>query len=223
MFRYIVGTAALTVAIQIVYDLAKEPIGLGGGIILAAVLILLMTIVVWVDVQHANAVVVLRPTETPMNPQRGLILLVSPGKLDVPLSAVRHHKARLERCWLLATSKSLPAAQQLKDVIYQNWPAIQVHDPVELLVDPESLASTWGAVERIYSRLAPAAGLAENEIVADITGGQKPMTAGMTLACSSPNRKLQYMKTIRDENGDPQPGVAPQPIQIDLNVPFVIR
>jgi hypothetical protein len=48
-------------------------------------------------------------------------------------------------------------------------------------------------VDSIYRDATDEMGLAEQSIVADYTGGTKSMTAGMVLACVSPNRRLQYI------------------------------
>jgi hypothetical protein len=48
-------------------------------------------------------------------------------------------------------------------------------------------------VDSIYRDATDEMGLAEQSIVADYTGGTKSMTAGMVLACLSPNRRLQYI------------------------------
>jgi hypothetical protein len=73
-------------------------------------------------------------------------------------------------------------------------------------------------VVKILEVEAVKAGLKPNEIIADITGGVKPMTAGMTLACVARNRNMQYMKVPRDKTGQVIPGVTPEPIRVPIRI-----
>lgn len=209
LFRFIVGTAALTVVIQFFYDLSKDNYGPKGAATLAGFLVLVVALMLWLDYRHAHQPETSRPQENPITPHQGLILLISPFKKDLPLKAIEHHLEKLKYCWLISSKGSLDTAEELAVEINQRWPQINVFDVHDLIVDPENIESTYDVVNRIYEKMTSSLGLAENEIVADITGGQKPMTAGMALACSTPIRKMQYMKTIRDGKGDPVPGNEP--------------
>jgi len=51
--------------------------------------------------------------------------------------------------------------------------------------------------------------------VADISGGTKPMAAGMALACLARNRDMQFMKRPRDTSGHETPATTAEPIRID--------
>jgi hypothetical protein len=217
--RYIIGTAALTVAIQIVYDLAKTPFGLLGGVILAALLIVIVVLILLLDARLARQRLT-APVARPAAPHKGLIVLVSPGKLDVPLQSIQHHAQLLQHCWLIASQgsgqdclASQRTAAELAEQIRLRWPKVEVHYGSDYQADPDDVVSAWKLVDQIYAA-APQFDLAAPDILADITGGLKPMTAGMALACLAPERDMQYMKTVRDENGEPQRGAPLIAVQI---------
>jgi len=220
LLRYVIGTAALTVIIQLLYDMAKESYGVSGAAILVGALLLIVIMIVWLDVRRAKiAARNMKLTEEPVTPHRGLIMLISPGNLEVPRIALEAHVGRLEHCWLIATSQSLATAYDVAKEISKHWPGIQIHDIQKTLVaNPESVENTWRIVEHIYSQEAPALELDETDIVADITGGLKPMTAGMALACRVPTRKMQYIQTPRDKDGQVIPQAPRYPVLLATSV-----
>ena len=56
-------------------------------------------------------------------------------------------------------------------------------------------------VEAIYQDAKDKYSLEEEDIIADYTGGTKSMTAGLTLACSNPSRRLEYIVSEYDQDG----------------------
>jgi len=200
--RYIIGTAILTVVVQILYDLVKEPWGITGAVILMIVLIVSVFLILWFDYRQFKKTTLIKLEDIDIEPHCGLILMISPGNSEVPLGAIKHHQDKLRHCWLIATKESLGTAIDLAAEIRKNWPNVSVHDAEENnLVNPDFTQSTWQRVEKIYTG-AQELGLREEDIVADITGGPKPMTAGMAIACLPRNRPMQYLKTVRDESGN---------------------
>lgn len=71
------------------------------------------------------------------------------------------------------------------------------NSPIWQVSDPASIAETFTLVDWLYAQRVPASGLSEAEVVADITGATKPMTAGMVLACGS-RRPMQYLLFQQD-------------------------
>lgn len=134
---------------------------------------------------------------------RGLIVLVGTGRPgEDPFSqsawtAIEYHMmsrgqgAGLELCWLVASGGekgSLPIAQKLKE----KCEALSVRAHTAVVEDAFSVQACYEVVQRIYEENVPAAGLSEQEVIADITGGTSPMSAGMALACGD-RRPMQYM------------------------------
>ncbi len=139
-----------------------------------------------------------RPSElisTTATPAHGLILLISPRRSTERLEdmasyqAILYHLRQLTHCWLIATTGeggSLATAQEL----VRYFP--HVKSTIWQVFDPTHVDETFALVEHIYTTDIPAAGLTAAIVIADITGGSKPMTAGMVLACGS-QRTMQYM------------------------------
>jgi hypothetical protein len=70
------------------------------------------------------------------------------------------------------------------------------------VLDPTHVEETFALVNWIYTHELVAASLEEREVIADITGATKPMTAGMVLACGR-RRPMQYM--VFQEHGPSLP------------------
>jgi hypothetical protein len=210
---FVVGTAALTVAITVMYDTVKESLGLWGAWGLA--LLLVVVAVAAITYQTVRRRVVGRvgiSEEMKPKPRRGLILLVSPHPGTAPY-AIKYHLGTLKACWLLASSDSARVAEQLYKEYQDQIPYIAYGR--EYTVDPDKIEDTYMQVLRICEEELPNRGLKVEEVIADITGGQKPMTAGMALACLAKNLDMQYMKARRSEQGEPDRNVPPEPVKID--------
>ena len=128
---------------------------------------------------------------------QGLILLISPQRpgerLDELASyqAIAFHQRRLTHAWLIASSGSggsLPTAQAQA----QHFGSYGIQFTIWQVLDPTHADETFALVDRIYTTDLAEAGLDPDAVIADITGGSKPMTAGMVLACGS-RRAMQYM------------------------------
>jgi hypothetical protein len=151
---------------------------------------------------------------------RGLIVAMS-ARDDAPAeAAIRFHwnggqPGHLEHCWLICTEKSLPYARNLAAQLAQegidqtlrlHYGAYRMADadrpqhtlsllvPDDQVDDPHYLQNL---VNSIYEDAIARANLSESEIIADYTGATKGMTAGILLACTHPDRPLQYISQIR--------------------------
>lgn len=90
--------------------------------------------------------------------------------------------------------------------------------PEETIHDPNA---TFKLVNQIYTQ-ASEEQLEPEQIIADYTGGTKSMTAGLILACASPQRRLQFMLpkayTMGGQADAAQPSVA-----TEVSVAFQIK
>ena len=151
---------------------------------------------------------------------RGLIVAMSPRDESPAEAAIRFHWNNgqvpyLEHCWLICTEKSLPYAQALASKLaqdgltqklelhYGTYPLTDADQPeqtISLLV-PDSLVDDPNYIQRlvnsIYEDAIAQANLDETEVIADYTGATKGMTAGILLACTRPERPLQYISQIQ--------------------------
>ncbi len=161
---------------------------------------------------------VLVPEEQQPRRYRGLVLLVGTGRPgEDPMSqsagdAINYHigagaESGLEVCWLLASGGekgSLPVALKLKEACE----AKNIRAYTRTVGDAFSVQESYDLVRRIYEQEIPKAGLSEDEVIADYTGGVKPMTAGMVLACDD-KRPMQYMYGRKK-------GIASVPRQVEF-------
>lgn len=141
--------------------------------------------------------------------RRGLILLVSTGRKDQrmeethALHAVGYHlqtKNTLERVWLIPSDDSdprfgpstRPTAEDVEKSCKTLAAKLKKTLKVEIYkkgVSPADSQDTFDYVNRIFKR----SGFEAHEIIADFTGGTKPMTVGMIMACLPRDRELEYV------------------------------
>jgi len=140
-----------------------------------------------------------RPSRFP-----GLIVLVGPGKEGADPKKLSHNPAieyhlshdeaggePLRVCWLVATAGekgSMPVAMEVQKRYEDRCDLI-----IETLKDAFDLEETYQLIQRIYAQKAAEKGLAPDQIIADFTGGTKPMSAGAVLACREECWPMQYM------------------------------
>ncbi len=129
---------------------------------------------------------------------RGLIVFVSLAQRAHLEKALQYHGEQLERVWLIATKEAKGLAQELQ-AEYVTATRTLTLVPLENEWD---LQAVQNVIEAIYREQL--GDLTEAEVIADFTGGTKPMTVGMIFACLSPARHLQYVPA-RYAEGEPVP------------------
>ncbi|NJR61338.1 MAG: hypothetical protein HC769_22395 [Cyanobacteria bacterium CRU_2_1] len=154
----------------------------------------------------------------------GLIVLVSLGQNPPAKAAILHHwqaaQGNLQHCWLICGGdRSLQTATTLvEQLVAQGLPrkcfhyGRDYHLPLAdrdagLLASDAALANDPNfireLIDRIYADAELRYGLDATEVIADYTGGNKSMSAGMILACTTPNRHLQYILSDYDDDNKP--------------------
>ncbi len=135
----------------------------------------------------------------------GLIVLVGTGRKDTNPEKLSHNQAveyhltceeaggeTLRVCWLIATGGvkgSVPVAREVRKRYESRCDKMILHT----LNSAFDVQETYLLVRRIYAEEAAEHGLDADQIIADFTGGTKPMTAGMVLACREGRWPMQYM------------------------------
>ncbi len=134
--------------------------------------------------------------------KRGLILLVS--RKESAMHAIQYHlqdRGPLESVWLVPSNgreedkygaPTLDEAEAIKIERKNLAQARGCHLRVEIHemgVSPGDAQDTFDYVNRIFRR----GGFKPSEIIADFTGGTKPMTVGMVMACLPRDRELEYV------------------------------
>jgi hypothetical protein len=184
----------LPLASMNIYDLLKRAIGedLHALAWLAVMCILLLFLSIalftWrVDIALSRMAKIGRLPGFPEAPRRrGLICMVSNNEPAIR-KAIDHCGDRLEHCWLLHTEDFATVADRLRQAIVERGIKAKL-EPVSSQYDHQA---TEEVVNRVYRSLPD--NMTEADVVADMTGGTKAMTAGMVLACLPMRRPLQYV------------------------------
>jgi hypothetical protein len=127
-------------------------------------------------------------------PRKGLIAFVSLTQRAHLDRAIAYHRETLKRLWLIATQEAQARAAQI--VAEYNKSGVQIS--IVPLSEEWDLIKTKETVDQIFTEQLD--GLAEEDVIADFTGGTKPMTVGMVFACLTPSRSLQYVPAEYDRD-----------------------
>lgn len=142
------------------------------------------------------------------NPQkhRGLIFLFS--REETLREAIQYHQPMLEHCWLLVT----PEMQDRASQAMSHFPHLRF--TLHPLSDRYDSQACYQTVRDVYQREASRLGISPQQVIADITGGTKPMTMGMIVACLEGDYPIEHVPTAFNAAGQPT-GPLP-PIQIKV-------
>ena len=150
----------------------------------------------------------------------GLITAMSLKEDSPAQRAIEHHwnqghKPHLKHCWLICTNQSLPYAQKMikkltdtgmTQTVEFHYGNYELEDPehpeqkLNLLV-PDDVVDDPNYIRRLVNCIyadAQHQGLQESQVIADYTGATKAMTVGIVLACTAPERQLQYVSQVTD-------------------------
>jgi len=140
-------------------------------------------------------------------PHAGLVWLFGPGPFDHLLFALQHHHAGggAAHCWLVMQDIEpvRTAFGQLSQKMLDHGLATQLH-PV--YIQALDVQAAHEAVHAVLEREAAEHGLLPGQVIADVTGGTKPLSAGMVLAALTAGGALEYVESERDAAGQPIPG-----------------
>lgn len=187
----------------VTYDLIKL-IGSGWAILVGVLLTsILMLVLVYYRVRQTLKRLMnteLKPKVLAFaSPHRGLILLVSnnwkePGTIPPACqSALEHHWATLDYCWLLYSSQSEDEKNATTAYIEAKNSSTARTVRIEgdiLIADVYSIEEVRDRIDTIYRQLPDA--LLETDVIADFTGMTVLASVGMVLACLNPERMMQY-------------------------------
>ncbi len=150
-------------------------------------------------------------------PHRGLILPVSPNPqaADADIIAWHQRDATLRHCWLLA-SPSVADSERFRD-LKQNLLEQNVTPHVVLLDDVLRANQVYAKVREAINQAVPVGDAWP--LIADITGGNKVMTAGILLACLDAGVPVQYWVAPRNDRGDPLRSAESCAMQVVVRTP----
>lgn len=130
------------------------------------------------------------------------------------------HKGSLRDVWLISSeSYDTVKGSEIASAILAKYLRFQygqqrldVHSK-NLSVKDYDYASLCQLGEKIFRE----AGYKNEVLVADITGGTKMMSVALAMACIPPGRRMQYMDSQRDWQGNPLPKGQMSPVVIDID------
>jgi hypothetical protein len=213
---FTLGVLVMGLLSNLTYGLLTDAGGLGWDVALRVVLVCGLILLLAYGVyrqgrRKLNHVQVIVDESHLAEPHRGLIWLLGPGGVEHALQAIRYHASgppgrRLEHCWLVM-QRGNQAVQEAQAALLAQVQKEKLEVRLEpVLVERLDVEAAYSAVGRVFEHLAPAQGLGEREVIADITGATKPMTTGMVLAALGRARDLEYVESQRDDTGAPVPG-----------------
>jgi hypothetical protein len=208
---FAIGLLVVSLMASLVYDLLAAPAATWPIAWRPAIFMLLLTGLAYLlyrrDRRRGRVVRAVVDESRLALPHPGLIWLFGPGPFDHLLFALEHHHkgGGAVHCWLVMQDVP-PVRQALTRLTHQlterELPT-QLHP---IYIQRLDVQAAYQAVRTILEREASEEGLPPEEVIADITGGVKPLTAGMTLAALTCGGPLEYVESDRDADGQPIPG-----------------
>jgi len=217
---FALGLIATSLLGNLIYDLltfgielfSRATLWTVGGVCVLVVLAYLL----WeLHIRNMHVVTLVKDSTT-IEPHAGLIWIMSPNKTDAPLLAIQHHGTKLKHIWVILVEgdESTKATfDLLKDQIENEHSAL----PIEpFYITGQDVEASFAGIEQIYQHHVPAAHLNPQDVVADITGGLKTMTAGVALACAMHSFPMEYLASERDPYGNVRSGTQ-RPIHLNID------
>lgn len=208
------GLLVVAVLGNLLYDLLVHPLlGLWpiGRALLA--IVLLVGAAYWLyrrDVRHRYALNASVDETRLAQPCTGLVWMLGPGFFEHLITAIRHHQEHggASHCWLVMEADN-KAVERTYTEVTEQLAALESHVKLHpQYLDKLDIAASYDTVRLILERESEEAGLTVGDLVCDITGGIKPLTAGMILAAITAGSPLEYVETDRDDSGRPISGTA---------------
>jgi hypothetical protein len=136
----------------------------------------------------------------------GLIFMFS--RTDTLLEAIKHHQPELKHCWLIVTPEMQTAAgAAIADISTVRFSIV----PITNLYNTQAC---YEVVRHIYQSGTQDVGIQPQNVVSDITGGTKPMTMGMIVACLEGNFPIEHVPTRYDQMNRPFGPLPPIEIRV---------
>lgn len=129
---------------------------------------------------------------------------ISPEELigtswEMPLLAIRHHAERLEQLYVFTSSGDQGTHHQYRyfhDIVAAAYPKLNIIELTGEGTDFENMAEVHKELDQLYDQFDHLACYGSDDIMLDITGGQKPNSIAGALATLADGRRFQYVSTV---------------------------
>ena len=117
----------------------------------------------------------------------------------MPLTAIGHHAERLEAIHVITSAGDTGSSCQyplFREITERFFPGIPMEEMKDGGVDFEDIAAVHDLIDRFYDRVdASPVRYEPNDVIVDITGGQKPNSIAAAMATLAEGRRFQYVST----------------------------
>ncbi|MCM1983751.1 intracellular growth attenuator family protein [Lyngbya confervoides] len=140
---------------------------------------------------------------------------IQASNLYPQLCAITYHQKTLREVWLICSDQSFQTGFLLKEyirVVYGSE-TISVNHRSEYIVNPYFDDQLFRVAEDIFATTD----IKSRAMIADITGGFATMSVSLAMACVTPGRRMQYMESPRDDQGEPIQSAPLRPIELDFD------
>jgi hypothetical protein len=220
LLAFFLGLIVANVSAQLLYDFIMAPEAwphLWRPILIIILFTGLAYFLYWRDRQRVRTMHVEVNENRRAPPHAGMIWLFGPGRFDHLLFALEHHQkgGGASHCWLVM--QNTEPVQKTYSQLLQQLPEKELNTQLHpVYIRQLEAGDAYQAVRRVFEEEAPKVGLKPEDVIADITGGLKPLTAGMILAAITLDRALEYVESERNSQGEPIPGTL-RVVLVDLN------
>jgi len=117
----------------------------------------------------------------------------------MPLLAIRHHAERLEQLYVFTSSGESGTHHQFQrfhTIVAAAFPKLKVIELTGEGTDFENMAEVHKELDRLYDQFDHLKSYGADDIMLDITGGQKPNSIAGALATLAEGRRFQYVSTV---------------------------
>lgn len=147
------------------------------------------------------------------------VLDLENSNIQPVIEAICSHKSKLQHCWLIGTSNTekVKGSIMYQDVLIEFLRKeknincnFYFGEDYAIPLDDDALIceKSYKMIKEIL-RTALSLGLEAKEIIADFTGGNRGMVAGMVLSCLDRDNDIQLMGTKYDSSAKPEGSLFP--------------
>jgi hypothetical protein len=216
-YLFILGSTFLAVLGEGVYGLLQDVIGdswISHLATIAASLLIFGSVTLWFWFRaRGGDESTMVPVERRASGHAGLVLLVGPNPRGPEAASIAHHQDQgvLRHCWLISSPEADERARSLAAELEQG--GIDAH--LVPVADAHKIDMAYDAVRQALEE-ARRTLATDEQVIVDITGSTKVVTAGAVLACLDADATMEYMATKRDSVGKPDPTGAPVAMAVEM-------